>query len=41
MRKDGWRNELVVITGGASGIGYRTAVLFAAKGASVVIIDIQ
>lgn len=41
IRKDGWRNELVVITGGASGIGYRTAVLFAAKGASVVIIDIQ
>ncbi|KAJ1030614.1 hypothetical protein NDA18_001854 [Ustilago nuda] len=41
IRKKEWQNELVVITGGASGIGYRTAIRFAAKGAKVVVIDIQ
>ncbi|KAJ1030602.1 hypothetical protein NDA16_001510 [Ustilago loliicola] len=41
IRKNDWKKELVVITGGASGIGYRTAVRFAAKGAKVVVIDIQ
>ncbi|SPO20599.1 related to a retinal short-chain dehydrogenase/reductase [Ustilago trichophora] len=39
--KNDWKHELIVITGGASGIGYRTAVRFAAKGAKVVVIDIQ
>lgn len=41
IRKSGWKDELVVITGGASGIGNRTAVRFASKGAKVVVIDIQ
>lgn len=41
IRKNKWKNELVVITGGASGIGYRTAIRFAAKGAKVAVIDIQ
>lgn len=41
IRKKAWKEELVVITGGASGIGYRTAIHFAAKGAKVVVIDIQ
>lgn len=39
--RNDWKDELVVITGGASGIGYRTAVRFAAKGAKVVVIDKQ
>lgn len=41
IRKRQWQDQLVVITGGASGIGYRTAVRLAAKGAKVVVIDIQ
>lgn len=34
-------NQTVWVTGGGSGIGLRTAEMFAAKGASVVIIDID
>ncbi|EST09639.1 Short-chain dehydrogenase/reductase SDR [Kalmanozyma brasiliensis GHG001] len=41
ISKSDWKDELIVITGGASGIGYRTAVRFASKGAKVVVIDIQ
>ncbi|CBQ67373.1 related to a retinal short-chain dehydrogenase/reductase [Sporisorium reilianum SRZ2] len=41
IRRNEWKDELVVITGGAGGIGYRTAVRFAAKGARVVVIDRQ
>lgn len=41
ITKNQWKDELIVVTGGASGIGYRTAILFAAKGAKVVVIDIQ
>lgn len=41
IRSREWKDELVVITGASSGIGYRTALRFAAKGASVVAIDIQ
>ncbi|SNX81298.1 related to a retinal short-chain dehydrogenase/reductase [Melanopsichium pennsylvanicum] len=41
IRKKDWPHELVVITGGASGIGYNTAVRLAANGAKVVIIDIE
>lgn len=41
IRTKGWKDQLIVITGGASGIGYCTAKRFAAKGAKVVVIDIQ
>ncbi|CDR88291.1 related to a retinal short-chain dehydrogenase/reductase [Sporisorium scitamineum] len=41
IRRNEWKDELVVITGGAAGIGYRTAVRFAAKGAKVIVIDRQ
>lgn len=35
------KNKVVIVTGGASGIGEATAVLFAREGASVVVSDIQ
>lgn len=35
------RNEVVVITGGASGIGYQCAVQAAARGANVAILDMN
>ena len=41
IRKSEWQQHLIVITGGAYGIGYKTALRFAAKGAKVVVIDIQ
>lgn len=41
IRANEWKHELVVITGGASGIGYFTALRLAVKGAKVVVIDIQ
>ncbi|TKY90016.1 hypothetical protein EX895_000014 [Sporisorium graminicola] len=41
IRRNEWGDQLVVITGGAAGIGYRTAIRFAAKGAKVVVIDKQ
>ncbi|GAC93958.1 epidermal retinal dehydrogenase [Pseudozyma hubeiensis SY62] len=41
IRRNQWKDQLVLITGGASGIGYRTAMRFASKGARVVVIDIR
>ncbi|KAJ9477145.1 putative oxidoreductase [Pseudozyma hubeiensis] len=41
IRRKEWKDQLIIITGGASGIGYRTAIRFACKGARVVVIDIR
>ncbi|PWY99087.1 NAD(P)-binding protein [Testicularia cyperi] len=41
IRKQQWQDQVIVITGGASGIGLQTAKRFAAKGAKVVTIDLQ
>lgn len=35
------QDKVAVITGGASGIGYHTAILFAKEGASVVVADVN
>lgn len=34
-----FRNKVVVVTGGSSGIGKATAISFAQKGAKVVVVD--
>jgi all-trans-retinol dehydrogenase (NAD+) len=36
-----WKNEVALVTGGASGIGYHTAIGLAKHGITVAIVDVQ
>ena len=41
MRDIGFGDKIVVVTGGASGIGRATAIAFAERGATVVVVDVD